>query len=76
MNTGSENEVLSFTTAGETSYHGTYEEYACTGKMEKGIYGRAFCLSDGRVVIRLEDAFLTVCVFPCREEAEEEYTIY
>lgn len=65
-----------FTLDGELVYLDTYEEYACTGRLEKDIYGRAFLLEDGRVLIRHEDGSRTVKEFPHLDAAKEEYTIY
>lgn len=65
-----------FTEDGDFFYNGTFEEFSCTGRLEKGVYGRVFLLSDNRVLIRLENEENTVYEFGSREDAEEEYTIF
>lgn len=65
-----------FALDGDFIYLDEYEEYACTGRLEKDIYGRAFLLEDGRVVVRHEDGSDFVKEFPNLDAAKEEYTIY
>jgi len=65
-----------FSEDGDFFYNGTYEEFSCTGRYAMGVYGRAYLLSDGRALIRLENEDNKVYEFGSRADAEEYFTIF